>query len=163
MFCSQSASCGRSVTLTNNDMLQFCFVLFKLHTQGKQSLFIWPVTLAHEILRGEGKGEGDTIELNFYQLRLVLYRLRQAVSLFSWSVEQMNSRVTEGAKRERHDKREFLPFCFHSCLPPSFLSSRQRSRARVLPLLNLGKKRGCSQSTFCMMSCLHCLLTSSLW
>ena len=75
-------------------MLQFCFVLFKLHTQGKQSLFIWPVTLAHKILRGEGKGEGDTIELNFYQLRLVLYRLRQAVSLFSWSVEQMNSLVT---------------------------------------------------------------------
>ena len=39
------------------------------------------------------------------------FRLR-AVSLFSWSVEQnardtqMTRRVTEGARRERHDKRE---------------------------------------------------------
>ena len=61
MFCSHSARCGRSV-LTNNDMLQFCFVLFKLHTQGKQSLFIWPVTLAHEILRGEGRGRYNWTE-----------------------------------------------------------------------------------------------------
>ena len=37
-------------------------------------------------------------------------------------------------------------------LPPSFLASRgfaaQRSRACALPLLNLKKKRNCSQSTF---------------
>ena len=68
------------------------------------------------------------------------FRLR-AVSLFSWSVEQnardteMTKRVTEGARRER--------------LPPSFPVSRgfaaQRSRARALPLLNLKKKRDCSQ------------------
>ena len=67
-------------------------------------------------------------------------RLR-AVSLFSWSVEQiardtqLTTRVTEGARRER---------------PPSFLASRgfaaQRSRARALLLLNLKKKRDCSQS-----------------
>ena len=71
-------------------------------------------------------------------------RLR-AVSLFSWSVEQnardtqITTRVTEGARRER--------------LPPSFLASRgvatQRSRARAVPLLNLKKKRGCSQSIPC--------------
>ena len=70
-------------------------------------------------------------------------RLR-AVSLFSWSVEQnardtqMTTRVTEGARRERHG----LPF--------SFLTSRgfaaERSRARALPLINLKKKRDCSQS-----------------
>ena len=71
-------------------------------------------------------------------------RLR-AVSLFSWSVEQnardtqITTRVTEGARRER--------------LPPSFLASRgvatQRSRAPAVPLLNLKKKRGCSQSIPC--------------
>ena len=70
-------------------------------------------------------------------------RLR-AVSLFSWSFEQnsrdtqMTTRVTEGARRER--------------LPPSFLVSRgfaaKRSRSRALPILNLKKKRDCSQSTF---------------
>ena len=78
----------------------------------------------------------------------------QAVSLFAWSVEkiarntQMTTRVTEGARRERHDKRESLFFLLG--LPPSFLAysgfAAQRSRARVLPLLNLKKKRGCSQS-----------------
>ena len=80
-------------------------------------------------------------------------RLR-AVSLFSWSVEQnardtqMTTRVTEGARRER--------------LPPSFLASRgfaaQRSRARALPLLNLKKKRDCSQS---MLQCTECYLTKT--
>ena len=68
----------------------------------------------------------------------------QCVSIFFWSVEQnardtqMTTRVIEGARRER--------------LPPLFLASRgfiaQRSRARTLPLLNLKKKRDCSQSTF---------------
>ena len=69
----------------------------------------------------------------------------RAVSLFFfWSVEQnardmqMTTRVTENTRRER--------------LPPSFLASRgfaaQRSCARALPLLNLKKKRDCSQSTF---------------
>ena len=78
-------------------------------------------------------------------------RLR-AVSLFSWSVEQnardtqMTTHVTEGARRVRHDALFFL-----LGLPPSFLASRgfaaQRSRACALPLLNLRKKRECSQST----------------
>ena len=63
-----------------------------------------------------------------------------ALSLISWSVKQnartqMTTRVTEGARRER---------------PPSFLTPRgfaaQRSRARALPVLNLKKKRDCSQS-----------------
>ena len=63
-----------------------------------------------------------------------------AVSLFSWSVEQnaqtqMTTCVTEGERRERS---------------PSFLVPRgfatQRSRARALPVLNLKKKRDCSQS-----------------
>ena len=72
-------------------------------------------------------------------------RLR-AVSLFSWSVEQnardtqRTTRVTEGARRERHDKREQSLFLLLG-LPPSFLASRsfgaKRSRARALPLLNL--------------------------
>ena len=60
----------------------------------------------------------------------------------------MTTRVTEGARRERHGKRESLFFLLG--LPPSFFAScgfaAQRSRARVLPLLNLKKKRGCSQS-----------------
>ena len=78
---------------------------------------------------------------------------RRAVSLFSWSVEenardtQMTTRVTEGARRERHDKRRLL-FLFG--LPPSFLASRdfvaQCSRARAPPFLNLKKKRDSSQS-----------------
>ena len=55
----------------------------------------------------------------------------------------MTTRVTEGAGRER--------LFFLLGLPPSFLASRgfdaQRSRARALVLLNLKKKRDCSQST----------------
>ena len=66
----------------------------------------------------------------------------------------MTTRVTEGARRERHDKRETLFFLLG--LPSSFLASRgfaaQRSRARVLPLLNLKKKRGCSKILFCRAS-----------
>ena len=49
----------------------------------------------------------------------------------------MTTRVTEGARRER---------------PPSFLASRgfsaQRSRALAFSLLNLKKKRDCSESRF---------------
>ena len=70
----------------------------------------------------------------------------QAISLFSWSVEQnardtqMTTRVTKGARRERHDS-----LLFFLGLPPSFLASRgfaaQRSRARALPSLNLKIKR----------------------
>ena len=81
--------------------------------------------------------------------RHISTRLR-AVSLFSWSVEQnardtqMTTRVNEGARRERH--------FFLLGLPPSFLASRgfpaHCSRARAIPLLNLKKKRDCSQSTF---------------
>ena len=51
----------------------------------------------------------------------------QAVSLFSWSVEQ-NARDTQMTKRVT---RGF---------------AAQRSRARALPSLNLKKKRDCSQS-----------------
>ena len=44
-------------------------------------------------------------------------------------------------------------------LPPSFLASRgfaaQRSRARALPLLNLKKKRYCSQSNSCNVEKRH--------
>ena len=67
-----------------------------------------------------------------------------AVSLFSWSVEQiardtqMTTRVTEGPRRERL-------FFLLVGLPPSFLASRV-SRPHVLPLLNLKKKRDCSRS-----------------
>ena len=43
---------------------------------------------------------------------------------------QTTTRVTEGARRER----------------PSFIGSPQHSRGRALPLLNLKKKRDCSQS-----------------
>ena len=82
-------------------------------------------------------------------------------SLFSWSVEQnardtqMNTRVTEGARRER--------LFFLLGLPPSFLASRgfaaQRSRARALPLLNLKKKRDCSQSNSCKVEKYHLYVT----
>ena len=61
----------------------------------------------------------------------------------------MTTRVTEGARRERHEKRESLFFLLG--LPPSFLAFRglaaQRSRPRALPLLNLKNKRDCSQSS----------------
>ena len=56
----------------------------------------------------------------------------------------MTTRVTEGARRER--------------LPLLFLASRgfaaQRSCARVLPLLNLKKKRDSSQSIMQGKSCM---------
>ena len=129
----------------------------------------------------------------------------QAVSLFSWSVKQnawdtqMTMRVTEGTRRERHNKREtncqpkenglsrssdFLAWklkCWQArkrdlrvCLNnrgfptflflksaayalhrvrvflgchPCFSRDAQRSCALTLPLLNLKKKRDCSQST----------------
>ena len=89
-----------------------------------------------------------------------MHRLR-AVSLFSWYVEQngrdtqMTTRVTDGARRER--------LFFLLRLPPSFLASRgfaaQRSRARALPLLNLKKKRYCSQSHSCNVEKRHLYLT----
>ena len=68
-------------------------------------------------------------------------RLR-AVSLFSWSVEQnardtqMTTRVTEDARRERHGCRPRF-----SRLAASSLNAHAR-----VHLLNLKKKRGCSQS-----------------
>ena len=55
------------------------------------------------------------------------------LSPVSWSVEQnaretqMTTRMTEGARRERHEKRE--SFVFLVRLPPSFLAC---SRARAL-------------------------------
>ena len=77
---------------------------------------------------------GSSHRLNFGKFR----RLR-AVSVFPWSVDQnarntqMSTRVTEGARQAL-----------------SFLASRgfaaQRSRASVLPLLNLKKKTDYSQS-----------------
>ena len=85
----------------------------------------------------------------------------RAVSLFSWYVEQngrdtqMTTRVTDGARRER--------LFFLLRLPPSFLASRgfaaQRSRARALPLLNLKKKRYCSQSNSCNVEKRHLYVT----
>ena len=63
----------------------------------------------------------------------------------------MTTRVTDGARRER--------LFFLLRLPPSFLASRgfaaQRSRARALPLLNLKKKRYCSQSNSCNVEKRH--------
>ena len=94
--------------------------------------------------------------MNLKNLSLLCYsfggdlrRRLQVVSLFSWSVEQnardtrMTTRVTEGTRRERHDKcRQYLFFLLG--LPPSFLASRsyaaQHSNACALPLLNLKKK-----------------------
>ena len=74
-----------------------------------------------------------------HRLHFGKFRRLRVVSLFSWSVEQntrdmqMSTRVTEGARQAL-----------------SFLASRgfadQRSRARVLPLLNLKKKTDYSQS-----------------
>ena len=63
----------------------------------------------------------------------------------------MTTRVTDGARRER--------LFFLLRLPPSFLASRgfaaQGSRARALPLLNLKKKRYCSQSNSCNVEKRH--------
>ena len=54
-------------------------------------------------------------------------------------------------KRPRHANDHARDWSLETRLPPSFLAFRgfaaQRSRARALPLLNLKKKRGCSQST----------------
>ena len=56
----------------------------------------------------------------------------------------MTTRVTEGSRRERQTGRERLE------TGETFLASRgfaaQRSRVRSLPVLNLKKKRDCSQS-----------------
>ena len=86
----------------------------------------------------------------FVTTRKPFFRLR-AVSLFSWSVEQnvqntqMTTRVTEGARRERHDN------LFSGCRPrfsSRVLRLRRSTLARACtPLLNLKKKRDCSQSS----------------
>ena len=66
------------------------------------------------------------IQTQILQTDLYTFPRLPAVSLFSWSVEQnardttMTTRVTEGARRERH---------------------AQRSHARALPLLNLNLKK----------------------
>ena len=54
-----------------------------------------------------------------------------------------STRVTEGARRERHEKGKT------GCRPrfSRLAASPLNARARVLPLLNLKKKRDCSQST----------------
>ena len=73
-------------------------------------------------------------------------------------VSQMSARIlslsfffVRRAKRPRHANDHARDWRRETRLPPSFLASRrfaaQRSRARALPLLNLKKKRGCSQST----------------
>ena len=58
----------------------------------------------------------------------------------------MATRVTEGARRERHEK-ERLSFSSRSAPLVSHVSRLRRSRARALLSLNLKKKRDCSQST----------------
>ena len=58
----------------------------------------------------------------------------------------MTTRVTEGARPERHDL---------------FLLGLPCSRARALPLLNLKKKRGCSQSILSPVDRSHLLGSSS--
>ena len=82
--------------------------------------------------------------LNLVRLRIQGALRLRAVSLFAWSVEK----ITRNTQMTRHDKRESLFFLLG--LPPSFLASlgfaARRSLARVLPFLNLKKKRGCSQS-----------------
>ena len=60
----------------------------------------------------------------------------------------MATRVTEGARRERHEKRESL---FSSRAPAlvSRVSRLRLSRARALLSLNVKKKRDCSLSISC--------------
>ena len=57
----------------------------------------------------------------------------------------MTTRVTEGARRERHEKRESLFSSRAAALVSRGLRLR-RSRTRALLSLNLKKKRDCSQS-----------------
>ena len=59
----------------------------------------------------------------------------------------MATRVTEGARRERHEKERLFFFSSRSALLVSHVSRLRRSRARALLSLNLKKKRDCSQST----------------
>ena len=97
------------------------------------------------------KAKADS--LNGSGVRLEKNRLR-AVSLFSWSVEQnardtqMTTRVTEGARRERHDQRETTTFFFSGCRPrfSRLAASPLNTRVRALRLLNVKKKRDSSQS-----------------
>ena len=60
----------------------------------------------------------------------------------------MATRVTEGARRERHEKERLFFFSSRSALLVSHVSRLRRSRARALLSLNLKKKRDCSQSTY---------------
>ena len=81
----------------------------------------------------------------------------------------MATRVTEGARRERHEKRESL-FSSLAAALVSRVSRLRRSRARALLSLNLKKKRDCSQSTYRIgvhtlpnsFSCRHEELSGSL-
>ena len=82
----------------------------------------------------------------------------------------MATRVTENARRERHEKRETLFFSSRSAALVSRISRLRRSRARALFSLNLKKKRDCSQSTYRIdvhtlpnsFSCRHEELSGSL-
>jgi len=81
--------------------------------------------------------------LHKHCFQFLLGRLRlRAVSLFSRSVAQnardtkMTTRVTEGPRRERHCRPRFSRLA----------ASPLNARARALSLLNLKKKRDCSQS-----------------
>ena len=56
---------------------------------------------------------------------------------------QMTTRVTEGARRERHKAERSSRAAALVFASPRFAA--RRSRARALPLLNLKKKRDCSQ------------------
>ena len=108
---------------------------------------LWKPGTLFKIANGKMKCARDRAgcgrSLEAYVKQSPKMRRLRAVSLLSWSVEQnardtqMTTRVTEGARRER--------------LLPLFLASRyfaaQCSRARPLPLLNLKKKRDCSQSS----------------
>ena len=82
----------------------------------------------------------------------------------------MATRVTEGARRERHEKERLFFFSSRSALLVSHVSRLRRSRARALLSLNLKKKRDCSQSTYRIgvhtlpnsFSCRHEELSGSL-
>ena len=58
---------------------------------------------------------------------------------------QMATRVTAGARRERHEKRDSL-FSSRAAALVSRVSRLRRSRERAFLSLNLKKKRDCSQS-----------------
>ena len=111
---------------------------------GRGSRVAGPMSRSQVQSRGRGSnvaaGESDLgFEVTEWK-RLIWKKYKGKKNRF---YARYSTRVTEGARRERHEKGKT------GCRPrfSRLAASPLNARARALPLLNLKKKRDCSQST----------------